>query len=577
MSGDSDSDDCDMPSLVSNGEILDAKVAMDADEDLGEEMYVDCLAPAVDLFSAKKFKTAEECLDHCKEVHGLDLAVLKRRLNMDTFSYIRFVNYIRSESPSPGFVMSLSSSAKWGDLKFMKPVIQDDPLLMFNFEEDLDPQDEEEENGFEIDISRELNDEIANPRNFHNQLSSSSSNCAESPDVVIGEDTVLMPLDTYNDLKKQFDAMSLQLREKDNELEAVFEDMNKMKGVAQTLFNTSGEADKSSTKSKHKIVPVSEARTVEEDHSYFQSYAHYSIHLDMLSDSVRTSSYRDALVKNPDKLRDALVLDIGCGTGILSMFAAEAGAKAVVGVDCSDIIYQAMDIVRENKLEDKVKLVKGRLEETELPYEKYDIIVSEWMGYFLLFEGMLDSVLAARDKFLAPGGMVLPNRCTIQLCAISDHERYDRLVGFWSDVYGYKMSCMRSPILGEASVEVVPGNLVVSNSCNVLDLNINTCSVADTEFSSSFELKITKDCDLTGILGYFDTFFDLSTPVMFSTGPQVKPTHWKQTVFFLPEKLPVKLNQIISCKIVCKRMKTDARALKVSLHLDEKTFRYTVD
>ena len=67
----------------------------------------------------------------------------------------------------------------------------------------------------------------------------------------------------------------------------------------------------------------------------------------MLSDSVRTSSYRDTLVKNPDRLRDALVLDIGCWTGILSMFAAQAWAKAMVGVDCSNIIYQAMDIARE--------------------------------------------------------------------------------------------------------------------------------------------------------------------------------------------------------------------------------------
>eukprot|EP00092_Neocalanus_flemingeri_P091390 GFUD01115855.1.p1 GENE.GFUD01115855.1~~GFUD01115855.1.p1 ORF type:complete len:606 (+),score=169.37 GFUD01115855.1:62-1819(+) len=585
MSGDSDSDDCDMPGLVSNG--TDgvpapggAGAALDEEEDLGEEMYVDSLAPSVDLFSAKKFKTAEDCLEHCKEVHGLDLAVLKRRLSMDTFSYIRFVNYVRSESPSPGFVMSLSSGAKWGDLKFMKPVIPDDPLLMFNFEEELDPQDEEEENGFEIDISRELNDEIANPRNFHNQLSTASTNSEDSciaSNVTFEEDLVKMSLDKFNDLKKQFDAMSLELREKDNELKAVFEDMTKMKGVAQTLFNSGGEAEKPFSKTKHKVVPVSEARTVEEDHSYFQSYAHYSIHHEMLSDSVRTSSYRDALVKNPERLRDALVLDIGCGTGILSMFAAEAGAKAVVGVDCSDIIYQAMDIVRENKMDDRVKLVKGRLEETELPYDKFDIIVSEWMGYFLLFEGMLDSVLAARDKYLAPGGMVLPNRCTIELCAISDHERYDSLVGFWSDVYGYKMSCMRGPILADASVEVIPKDLVVSNSANVLDLNINTCTVADTEFSSNFDLKITKDCELTGILGYFDTFFDLPVPAMFSTGPQVKPTHWKQTVFYLPEKLPVKKNETIPCKMVCKRMKTDARALKVSLTLDDKTYRYTVD
>merc|ERR1712198_731271 len=112
------------------------------------------------------------------------------------------------------------------------------------------------------------------------------------------------------------------------------------------------------------------------------------------------------------------------------------------------------------------------------------------------------------------------------------------------------MTCMRSPILEEASVEVVPNEFVVSNASRVL------------------ELGMSKDCELTGLLGYFDIFFDLPVPVMFSTGPQDKATHWKQTVFFLPDKLPVKQGQQISCKIVCKRMRTDARALKVAITLD---------
>ena len=60
-----------------------------------------------------------------------------------------------------------------------------------------------------------------------------------------------------------------------------------------------------------------------------------------------------------------------------------------------------MDIVRENGLTDKIELHKGRLEDlTELKGKKFDIIVSEWMGYFLLFEGMLDSVIEARYEKL---------------------------------------------------------------------------------------------------------------------------------------------------------------------------------
>lgn len=52
------------------------------------------------------------------------------------------------------------------------------------------------------------------------------------------------------------------------------------------------------------------------------------------------------MLKNSDILKDKVVLDVGCGTGILSMFAVKAGARHVIGVDQSEIIYQAMDIAR---------------------------------------------------------------------------------------------------------------------------------------------------------------------------------------------------------------------------------------
>jgi type I protein arginine methyltransferase len=61
---------------------------------------------------------------------------------------------------------------------------------------------------------------------------------------------------------------------------------------------------------------------------------------------VRTETYRDALFKNKAQIEGTTVLDLGCGTGILSMFSAQAGAAKVVAVDQSEIIYHAMDIVR---------------------------------------------------------------------------------------------------------------------------------------------------------------------------------------------------------------------------------------
>lgn len=82
-----------------------------------------------------------------------------------------------------------------------------------------------------------------------------------------------------------------------------------------------------------------------------------------------------------------------------------------------------------------ITLVKGKLEEVELPIKEFDIIISEWMGYFLLYESMLDTVLLARDKYLKPGGLIFPDTATLYLAAIEDQEYKED-----------KINCMYYPI-----------------------------------------------------------------------------------------------------------------------------------
>lgn len=59
------------------------------------------------------------------------------------------------------------------------------------------------------------------------------------------------------------------------------------------------------------------------------------------------------------------------------------------------------------------------LTDLDIP-EKVDIIISEWMGFFLLYEGMLDSVLVARDKFLKPDGLIFPNKAKMYMAPVED-------------------------------------------------------------------------------------------------------------------------------------------------------------
>ena len=125
--------------------------------------------------------------------------------------------------------------------------------------------------------------------------------------------------------------------------------------------------------------------------NYFCTYGYLYHQKDMLEDQNRMTAYSDAVRLNPDSFRGKVVLDVGTGSGVLAMWAVEATHMAV----------QARKIVAANGLSDVVEVIQGSMEEVELP-EKVDVIISEWMGYFLLRESMFDSVLHARDKWMKP-------------------------------------------------------------------------------------------------------------------------------------------------------------------------------
>lgn len=87
--------------------------------------------------------------------------------------------------------------------------------------------------------------------------------------------------------------------------------------------------------------------------------------------------------------------------------------------------------------------MRGKVEEITLAVEKVDIIISEWMGYFLLYESMFDSVIFARDKWLAEDGILFPDKAKMYIAGIEDEAYKKRKIDFWGNVYGVNMSCIK--------------------------------------------------------------------------------------------------------------------------------------
>jgi len=228
-----------------------------------------------------------------------------------------------------------------------------------------------------------------------------------------------------------------------------------------------------------------------------------------------------------------VVLDVGCGSGVLSLFAARAGARRVIGVDRSGILRHAREVVALNGAGGTVELIQGKIEDLDLPVDKVDLIVSEWMGYALLYEAMLPSVLLARDRYLKPGGGLLPNTCRVYLEGVQEEGR----VEWWADVHGLDMRPLRDLALREPSVEVLDPAAVLTDTCLVQTFDLLTVKDEELDFESSFTLVAKEAGTLHAFCIWFDTGFEDPVcqhhAVTLSTSPRDEPTHWKQAVLWI--------------------------------------------
>lgn len=210
---------------------------------------------------------------------------------------------------------------------------------------------------------------------------------------------------------------------------------------------------------------------------YFQFYGYLSQQQNMMQDYIRTSTYQRAILGNLSDFKDKVVLDVGAGSGILSFFAIQAGAKKVYAVEASNMANHAELLVAANNLSDKIIVIAGKIEEIELP-ERVDCIVSEPMGYMLYNERMLETYLHAK-KWLVPGkslsiiilyypvllfihylnnyytgGRMFPSRGDLHIAPFSDENLYMEQfnkANFWYQTcfHGVDLSAMRNNAIKE--------------------------------------------------------------------------------------------------------------------------------
>jgi protein arginine N-methyltransferase 1 len=260
------------------------------------------------------------------------------------------------------------------------------------------------------------------------------------------------------------------------------------------------------------------------------------------ADTVKIDRYRRALESliTPD----SVVLDLGCGTGLLGVLAARLGARHVYAVDSGSIIALAEEIAKANGLADRMTHIQAMSTAVQLP-ELVDIVVADQLGGLAYEPGMLRYYADARERLLKPGGAFIPDRLRLMLAPVETAEMTNE-VDFWrSAPVGLDISAAAA----YAASNVHSPQLTVENLLAEPVVVREQPSWVNEPFKIEASFTIERDGVLQGLGGMFEAV--MADGVLMSNNPR-SPDHmvhrWN-SVYPLPEPVPVSLGDRVTASL----------------------------
>ncbi|XP_022649810.1 histone-arginine methyltransferase CARMER-like isoform X1 [Varroa jacobsoni] len=320
---------------------------------------------------------------------------------------------------------------------------------------------------------------------------------------------------------------------------------------------------------------------------YFQFYGYLSQQQNMMQDYWRTATYQRAVLSNVEDFRGKVILDVGAGSGILSFFAAQAGAARVYGIEASSIAKHAESLVYANRLQQLIKLVPGKVEEVSIP-EKVDLIISEPMGYMLYNERMLESYLHAK-KFLKPGGKMFPSLGDLHIAPFSDAALFMEQMNkanFWcqNSFHGVDLTCLREAAIKEyfnqPVVDTFDMRILLAQSV-VHSVNFEKADEVDLhKIDIPLEYVVTQSGELHGLAFWFDVAFVGSQQTVYlSTAPSQPLTHWYQVRCLVEKPMIVTKGQVLDgrCKLIANKRQSYDVEIEIGIRGTQVRARNTLD
>lgn len=259
-----------------------------------------------------------------------------------------------------------------------------------------------------------------------------------------------------------------------------------------------------------------------------QGYEHY---YGMLSDKRRMQAYREAIFKTV-KPGD-VVVDLGAGTGLLSIWAVQAGAKKVYAIEKTNAIELAKEIAQANGCADKIVFLNKNSVDIELP-ERANVLISETLGSFGIDENTLQFTIDARDRFLVDEAKMIPDSLELFVAPLDDKTTYNKL-DFWRQIQGINFSPAFDLFSKKIMVESVNANGLLAAPIALGRFDFT--NITNTEFQARQYIRIEKPGFIHGVAGWFNV--KLCDGIEINTAPDQAQTHWKQA--FFPFEAPIEV------------------------------------
>lgn len=264
-------------------------------------------------------------------------------------------------------------------------------------------------------------------------------------------------------------------------------------------------------------------------------------HHHMLKDELRVGAYRAAIERYCPGRR---VLEIGCGTGVLSLFAARAGASSVDAIEESAIAEAAVELFAANPCGVRVALHRGNSRDVQLD-RRPEVLIHELFGTDPFEENLLPALADARERLLAPGARFLPARLEVACVGIdsaasglADPRKIRAEALAYAERFGFDMGPWLDRLAkldpqATRSMAREPTFSVLSTECPLISLDFADDDLAAPPHAPEPHLSIRTAGNLGALVIFFRARFD--DEIALSTAPDAPSTHWGHDIRILAE------------------------------------------